>query len=91
MALTADADRALEQVRAVLQADGFGISLAGIDSTRAVVVITAEPDACVGCLAPDDMLEVIVLDVLQPVAPRITSVEVRRPTSTESTAEGDPA
>lgn len=55
-------EKALDNVRPALAADGFDLRLGSIEADNSVrVVLEAKPDACMECLVPDAVL-VAILD-----------------------------
>jgi hypothetical protein len=66
MAIVASAselDQALESVRALLGADGFGLG-ATLESGTLALAVEATPDACHECLVGEDLFVLIILDAL---------------------------
>jgi hypothetical protein len=65
----AAASRALSGIRAMLAADGYGMSLRALGTDTLAVDIVAGPDACAECLVPKDIMSGIVGDALGSVVP----------------------
>lgn len=68
-------ERALEQLRPSLDADGFELRLDGVGADGTVsVALEARPDACYDCLVPDATLLAILEQAIRkelPAAPRV--------------------
>jgi hypothetical protein len=72
------ASRALSGIRAMLAADGYGMSLRALGTDTLAVDIMAGPDACAECLVPKDIMSGIVRDALGSVVP-VARIEVSYP------------
>ncbi len=65
----AAASRALADIRGMLAADGYDMSLRAIGTDTLAVDILAGPDACAECLVPKDIMSGIVRDALGSAVP----------------------
>jgi hypothetical protein len=55
---------ALAQMQPSLGEDGFALSAGAISESGIEVVLTAQPDACLDCLVPDDMMVAMLRDAI---------------------------
>jgi hypothetical protein len=65
----ASASRALADIRGMLAADGYDMSLRAPGADTLAVDILAGPDACAECLVPKNIMSGIVRDALGAVVP----------------------
>lgn len=67
--------RALDPLRAGLQADGFELVVDEVATDgRVTVRLAATPEACLDCLLPDDQLQMMVASSVREAAPDVREV-----------------
>jgi hypothetical protein len=71
-------DSALEPLRAGLAADHFELKLLALeaDGRRARVNLHADPDACLDCLIPEELLIKMIGDCIRKSDPTVEQVEL---------------
>jgi Fe-S cluster biogenesis protein NfuA len=70
-------EKALDNVRPALAADGFDLRLGAIEPDNSVrVVLEAKPDACMECLVPDAVLIAILDKAIRDQDPNVGQVSV---------------
>jgi Fe-S cluster biogenesis protein NfuA len=69
----------LTPVREVLQSDGGDIELVGVDGETARLRLVLETAGCAECVLPRPMLETIALQMMQPLVPGLSAVEIDDP------------
>lgn len=70
-------EKALENVRPALAADGFDLRIGAIEPDNSVrVVLEAKPDACLECLVPDEILVAILDKAIRDQDPSVGTVHV---------------
>lgn len=70
-------EKALDNVRPALAADGFDLRIGAIEADNSVrVVLEAKPDACMECLVPDDVLVAILDKAIRDQDPDVGQVSV---------------
>jgi Fe-S cluster biogenesis protein NfuA len=70
-------EKALDNVRPALAADGFDLRIGAIEADNSVrVVLEAKPDACMECLVPDDVLVAILDKAIRDQDPNVGQVTV---------------
>lgn len=67
----AAASRALADMRGMLAADGYDMSLRVIGTDTLAVEILAGPDACAECLVPKHIMSGIIKDALGSLLPAV--------------------
>ncbi|HEX7095609.1 MAG TPA: NifU family protein [Acidimicrobiales bacterium] len=70
---------ALDEARAIVQADGGDMQLAGVDGTTVNLRLVLEGASCAECVMPREFLEQIVLDMLKKQAPAVSAVHIDDP------------
>ena len=80
-----DIAAALEDVRALVQADGGDLVLAGADAASGVVQLSLVLDGveCRECVMPREFLEPIALDMIGAKVPAVTGVSIEDPRESE--------
>lgn len=72
-------DRALDEVRVGLSADGFQLRVERVSEDGWVhLVLEATPDACWDCLVGDDLLEAMLRQCIGPVYPGFQGVRLEK-------------
>jgi Fe-S cluster biogenesis protein NfuA len=72
-------EKALDNVRPALEADGFDLRLQQIVGDGDVeIVLEAKPDACHDCLVPDEMLVQIIETAIRDEDPSIQRVTLTK-------------
>jgi len=70
-------EKALDNVRPALAADGFDLRLGSIEPDNSVrVVLEALPEACLDCLVPDAVLVAILDKAIRDQDPSVGTVHV---------------
>jgi len=70
-------EKALDNVRPALAADGFDLRLGAIEPDNSVrVVLEAKPDACMECLVPDAVLVAILDKAIRDQDPSVGQISV---------------
>jgi hypothetical protein len=69
----------LEEVQALVRADGGDMLLTSIDGSTVYLELVLEGANCVECVMPREILEQIALDVVQRRAPDVTALQVDDP------------
>jgi Fe-S cluster biogenesis protein NfuA len=69
----------LEEVQALVRADGGDMLLTSIDGSTVRLELVLEGANCVECVMPREILEQIALDVVQRRAPDVTTLHVDDP------------
>ena len=70
-------EKALDNVRPALAADGFDLRIGSIEPDNSVrVVLEAKPDACIECLVPDEILVAILDKAIRDQDPTVGTVHV---------------
>ncbi len=71
---------ALDEVRALVQADGGDMTLVATNDTGQVdLLLVVEGASCEECVMPREILEQIALDMLHRKVPAVTSVTIDDP------------
>jgi|HubBroStandDraft_6_1064221.scaffolds.fasta_scaffold2169471_2 Fe-S cluster biogenesis protein NfuA len=72
---------ALDEVRALVQADGGDFTLVSLDQAAGQVdlLLVVEGASCEECVMPRDLLEQIALDMLHRQVPAVTAVTIDDP------------
>lgn len=70
---------ALDEVRALVQADGGDMVLRSIDGATVNLELVVEGASCVECVMPREFLEQIALDVLRKQVPAVGAVVIDDP------------
>ena len=73
--------RALDQVRAIVQADGSDLELVGATDGTVWLRLVIEDASCADCVMPKDILEATALRMMQVEVPAITRVDIDDPRS----------
>lgn len=76
---TTSIDDALADVRAMLESDGYTLSVERIDEGTAYLTVGATESACEECLAPKVVISEVILNAINHV-PGIDSVALTYPT-----------
>ena len=77
------ATAALAQVRELLEPDGADIELARVEGGTARLRLRLENAECAdSCVLPRAMLEVLALQMMQPLVPGLTAVAIDDPRET---------
>ena len=76
---SATIEPALEEVRALVQADGGDMLLRSIDGATVNLQLVVEGASCVECVMPREILEQIALDVLHRAVPEVAAVAIDDP------------
>ncbi len=71
--------RALDQVRAIVQADGSDLELVGATDETVWLRLVIEDASCADCVMPKDILEATALRMMQVEVPAITRVDIDDP------------
>lgn len=70
-------EKALDNVRPALAADGFDLRVGSIEADNSVrVILEAKPDACLECLVPDEVLVAILDKAIRDQDPSVGTVTV---------------
>jgi Fe-S cluster biogenesis protein NfuA len=70
-------EKALDNLRPALSADGFDLRVGSIEADNSVrVILEAKPDACLDCLVPDDVLIAILDKAIRDQDPNVGTVTV---------------
>ncbi len=69
-------DGALEPLRGVLTADGYGLEWSLTEANRIVIRVVAGADACADCLVPVQVMEAIMTDALDGTPYALDHVEL---------------
>jgi hypothetical protein len=78
--MTIDASTGLAPVRELLQPDGADVELIGVDGTTARLRLVLESVECTtNCVMPRQMIEMVALQLMQPLVPGLTAVTVEDP------------
>jgi len=67
-------EEALTELRPSLAADGFDLQLDSMDQGEVHVGLVANPDACMDCLVPDEMLVQILETSIRKRYPNLSEV-----------------
>lgn len=70
---------ALDEARALVQADGGDMQVVGIDDATVKLKLILEGASCAECVMPRDFLEQIVLDMLKQKVPAVAGVSIEDP------------
>jgi hypothetical protein len=70
---------ALEEVRALVQADGGDLLLTGVDDGTVDLALVLEDAHCIECVMPRDFLEQVALDVLRRGGATVAAVRIADP------------
>lgn len=70
---------ALDEVRALVQADGGDMQLVGLAADTVQLRLVLEGASCEECVMPRDFLEQIALDVLKRAVPAVGAVSIDVP------------
>ncbi len=70
---------ALDEVRALVQADGGDMQLVGLGADTVQLRLVLEGASCEECVMPRDFLEQIALDVLKRAVPAVGAVSIDDP------------
>jgi Fe-S cluster biogenesis protein NfuA len=70
---------ALDEARALVQADGGDMKLRGIDGDTLKIDLVLEGASCAECVMPREFLEQIVLDMVKQKAPAVAAVSIDDP------------
>lgn len=70
---------ALDEARALVQADGGDMELVAIDDTTVSLRLVLEGASCEECVMPREFLEQIVLDMVKQKAPAVAAVTIEDP------------
>lgn len=71
--------RALDEVRALVAADGGELALDRIDGTTVRLRLTLADAECADCVMPRPFLERVALDLVRAIVPAVTAVVVDDP------------
>ncbi len=72
-------DRALDEVRVGLAADGFELRVQQVTEDGWVdLVLEATPEACVECLVGDEVLQAMLQQCIAPVYPALRGVRLEK-------------
>jgi hypothetical protein len=69
----------LDEVRAIVQADGSDLELVGFDGTTLSLRLRIDDASCAECVMPSEHLERVALDVLSPSVPGLRRVSIDDP------------
>lgn len=69
-----EVDKALQQFRDVMGADGYLLQWEEVDQKRIVVTIAAGEGACADCLVPQKVMEAMMSSALEPTPFRLDHV-----------------
>jgi Fe-S cluster biogenesis protein NfuA len=72
-------EAALDDVRALVAADGGDVALASVDGTSVRLTLVLDTAECRDCVMPGSFLERVALDMLAPRVPGLTAVVVDDP------------
>jgi len=75
----ANIEPALEEARALVQADGGDMEVVGVDDSTVNIRLILEGASCAECVMPRDFLEQIVLDMLKQKIPAVSAVSIDDP------------
>jgi hypothetical protein len=67
---------ALKGLSAGMQADGYALDARRTEAGRIALVISATPDACADCLAPQDVTRAIAATMFQGAGVTVTADEI---------------
>ena len=70
---------ALDEARALVQADGGDMKLTGIDGSTLNIELILEGASCAECVMPREFLEQIVLDMVQQKVSAVSAVTIDDP------------
>jgi Fe-S cluster biogenesis protein NfuA len=70
---------ALDEARALVQADGGDMKLAAIEGDTLKIDLILEGASCAECVMPREFLEQIVLDMVKQKAPAVAAVSIDDP------------
>jgi Fe-S cluster biogenesis protein NfuA len=70
---------ALDEVRALVQADGGDMVLTSVDGETVNLQLVVEGSTCVECVMPREFLEQIALDSLRRAVPGVGAVKIDDP------------
>jgi Fe-S cluster biogenesis protein NfuA len=70
---------ALDEARALVQADGGDMKLSGIDGGTVSLELILEGASCAECVMPREFLEQIVLDMIQQKSRDVSVVKIDDP------------
>jgi Fe-S cluster biogenesis protein NfuA len=70
---------ALDEVRALVQADGGDLRLAGVDGDVVALELVLEGAECAECVMPREFLEQVALDVLRRGGATVGGVRIADP------------
>ena len=70
---------ALDEARALVQADGGDMKLTGIDGSTLNIELILEGASCAECVMPREVLEQIVLDMVQQKVSAVSAVTIDDP------------
>jgi Fe-S cluster biogenesis protein NfuA len=71
---------AIDEARALVQADGGDMRLLGVDDTGTVSIeLVLEGASCAECVMPREFLEQIVLDMIKQTTGAVTGVRIDDP------------
>jgi len=72
-------DRALDEVRVGLAADGFALRVQQVTEDGWVdLVLEATPEACLECLVGDEVLQAMLQQCIAPVYPALRGVRLEK-------------
>ncbi len=74
---------ALQDVRALVAADGGDLVLTSIDDTTAHLALVLDTAECRACVMPGSFLETVAFDMLATDVPGLTAVVVDDPRATD--------
>lgn len=77
--IEAAAQTALRPISDALATDGYTLSAQGASDGAFVISISAMPDACEDCLAPKQVLEPMIRDLLNGAGVSTTTVDIHYP------------
>jgi Fe-S cluster biogenesis protein NfuA len=80
---------ALEEARALVQADGGDMEVVGVDDATVNIRLILEGASCAECVMPRDFLEQIVLDMLKQKVPAVAAVSIDDPREHPDWVPGD--
>ena len=80
---------ALEEARALVQADGGDMEVVGVDDSTVSIRLILEGASCAECVMPRDFLEQIVLDMLKQKIPAVSAVSIDDPREHPDWVPGD--
>ena len=74
-----DIDRAVQQVRNIVAADGGDVEVTGVEAGTARLRLVLDTAECRECVMPRAVLEQVALDLMRPELPDLTAVQIDDP------------